>query len=343
MAVIRHNILGTSVEASNARQQYIQGVKLLKEDFLGPTTGDFIPGLPGTSQPLSTYDLFVVWHHIAMSLLTPQLEDALVLLPQGAVPRNAAHAGPVFLPWHRFMLALFEQQLQRVLGNPNFGLPYWDWAADGELSAAAQTTSAIWKDDCLGGGGDFTNPVVSTGPFSEDENWRVRIVTNVNGDLMVTDRPLFRLFLATIQPGTSISGVTLPTKTHVATALGEEDYDTLPWDYLAAGFRNTLEGWPGSGGSGLHNRVHHWVGGDMWPSTSPNDPVFYLNHCNVDRIWAAWLEKFGNVYLPVQTEPEELRGHRIDDAMHALISPPFTPRQMLEAGNLFSYDTLVVA
>ena len=28
---------------------------------------------------------------------------------------------------------------------------------------------------------------------------------------------------------------------------------------------------------------------DQWkPNTSPNDPVFFLNHCNVDRIWALW-------------------------------------------------------
>ena len=23
----------------------------------------------------------------------------------------------------------------------------------------------------------------------------------------------------------------------------------------------------------------------------PNDPVFYLNHCNVDRIWEGWMQK----------------------------------------------------
>jgi tyrosinase len=41
----------------------------------------------------------------------------------------------------------------------------------------------------------------------------------------------------------------------------------------------------------MHNRVHICIGGDMGSSTSPNnDPVFYLNHCNVDRIWAVWYE-----------------------------------------------------
>jgi tyrosinase len=31
---------------------------------------------------------------------------------------------------------------------------------------------------------------------------------------------------------------------------------------------------------------------------SPNDPVFFLHHCNVDRIWAAWEERYGASYAP---------------------------------------------
>jgi len=39
----------------------------------------------------------------------------------------------------------------------------------------------------------------------------------------------------------------------------------------------------------FHNSIHDFVGGDMsnvgW---SPNDPAFFLHHCNVDRFWAIW-------------------------------------------------------
>jgi tyrosinase len=38
---------------------------------------------------------------------------------------------------------------------------------------------------------------------------------------------------------------------------------------------------------GLHNQVHAWIGRGMGLASSPNDPVFYLHHCNVDRIWFA--------------------------------------------------------
>ena len=41
--------------------------------------------------------------------------------------------------------------------------------------------------------------------------------------------------------------------------------------------------------NGVHGGVHIWVGGSMSdPSTSPADPVFWLHHCNLDRLWWVW-------------------------------------------------------
>jgi tyrosinase len=37
-----------------------------------------------------------------------------------------------------------------------------------------------------------------------------------------------------------------------------------------------------------HAGAHNWVGGDMAGAESPRDPLFYLHHCNVDRLWAMW-------------------------------------------------------
>ncbi|MGH2707192.1 MAG: tyrosinase family protein, partial [Actinomycetota bacterium] len=68
---------------------------------------------------------------------------------------------------------------------------------------------------------------------------------------------------------------------------------------------------------------------------------FYLNHCNVDRIWAAWqAPRRIDSYLPDMTAPAALLGHRIDDDMYALLSDPVTPRQMLDVSDIYSYDTL---
>lgn len=38
----------------------------------------------------------------------------------------------------------------------------------------------------------------------------------------------------------------------------------------------------------LHNHVHNAVGGDMGTARSPNDPLFFLHHANIDRLWAQW-------------------------------------------------------
>ena len=121
-SVTRPNVVTNAA----ARAKYANGVKLLKAEFSGPTTTSL--GIPGPSAKVSTYDLFIVWHHVAMSTLTPATQN----------DRNAAHRGPVFLPWHRFMLRQLELNFQRVLSDATFGLPYWDWAADGQLSAAAR-------------------------------------------------------------------------------------------------------------------------------------------------------------------------------------------------------------
>jgi hypothetical protein len=47
-------------------------------------------------------------------------------------------------------------------------------------------------------------------------------------------------------------------------------------------FLNSLEQ------SNTHDNVHIWVGGTMADMTSPDDPVFYLHHAMVDKIWQEW-------------------------------------------------------
>jgi len=38
----------------------------------------------------------------------------------------------------------------------------------------------------------------------------------------------------------------------------------------------------------VHNPVHRAVGGDMMSASSPSDPIFWLHHANIDRIWWEW-------------------------------------------------------
>ena len=40
-----------------------------------------------------------------------------------------------------------------------------------------------------------------------------------------------------------------------------------------------------------HNQVHNWVGGIMKTMYSPTDPIFWLHHAEVDRLWHIWQKK----------------------------------------------------
>ncbi len=310
MAVTRKNIMSDK----SVRDAYVDGVLALKSEFLGPTTADL--GMAGPAEPISTYDLFTVWHHLAMMRMTPPAQ----------ADRNAAHSGPVFLPWHRLMLLLLQLQFQRVLGEREFGLPYWDWAADGDRPANEQPSAPIWTDDGVGGNGDPVDGPFGTGAY------RVRIESGPGGSLRKTNRGLRRDLATDID--------TLPSTADVQDALNQDTYDARPWDRSTLHFRNCLEGWRPNGPR-LHNRVHVWVGGDMGPATSPNDPVFHLNHCNVDRIWESWMTRHGRSYVPDASGPQDLAGHRLGDSMYSIfLQQPITPADLLEVSRFYAYDRL---
>ena len=319
MAVTRNNLLNNTP----IRDQYIRGVKLLKNDFL-------------RSNWPNTYDIFVIWHFYSMMTHTP---------PDTNDGRNAAHSGPAFLPWHRWMLILLENHLQRVLNDSNFGLPYWNWAIDGDLPLSQQPLSPLWSNDCMGGSGSPVN----NGPFAVG-SWQVNIEGSLdqNGNPVVvsTNRGLQR------ELGMDPLGPRLPTTSQIKTIVDANGtdviFDTFPWNQSSSGFRNSLEGWPN--GPSAHNRIHVWIGGDMAPATSPNDPAFYLNHCNVDRIWAGWQQIHNNPsYLPAANESSSLMYHRLDDLLYAItIDPLFdpiyqgnvTPANLIDTSSIYAYDTI---
>jgi tyrosinase len=60
------------------------------------------------------------------------------------------------------------------------------------------------------------------------------------------------------------------------------------------GQNNTDPVWQRAGGAKAllertpHDNVHVWIGGNMGTFMSPLDPIFWLHHCNIDRLWAEW-------------------------------------------------------
>jgi tyrosinase len=63
----------------------------------------------------------------------------------------------------------------------------------------------------------------------------------------------------------------MPSQTQVNNVMAETTWD---------GFRTRLEG--------IHNLVHVSVGGQMSTASSPSDPIFWLHHVVIDKIWADW-------------------------------------------------------
>ncbi|TFW35673.1 tyrosinase family protein [Massilia horti] len=47
-----------------------------------------------------------------------------------------------------------------------------------------------------------------------------------------------------------------------------------------------------------HNPVHDIIGGWMTTMESPVDPIFWLHHANIDRLWVAWVFAGGNRKMP---------------------------------------------
>lgn len=276
-----------------------------------------------------TYDMFIHLHHDAM------MRDCLMPNETGTF-RNSAHRGPAFGPWHRRYLRDLELQLQAVA--PGVTLPYWNWAADAALPNPAG--APLWTGNYIGGDGAGANDRVPNGPF---QNWTGLIMTP---QMTLVPRALPGIVR---RLGRDAQGLpTLPRNTDVANTLGETAYDSSPWSESqssAPSFRNRLEGWLQRTGDQptqrMHNRVHLWVGGDMLPGTSPNDPVFFLHHANIDRIWAQWYATHAAApYAPAAGGPP---GHSLNDTMFDLGTPGGTPASTLNhycLGYMYDDETL---
>lgn len=69
------------------------------------------------------------------------------------------HHTPDFLTWHRAYLRAFELALADAVGDPDFGLPYWDWTAAGTATLPPALTDDQYLDDA---GAQQDNPLQRT-------------------------------------------------------------------------------------------------------------------------------------------------------------------------------------
>ena len=68
-------------------------------------------------------------------------------------------------------------------------------------------------------------------------------------------------------------------------------------------------GYSGSAEWSGHNMIHGFVGGDMGRlDRAPNDPLFWMHHCNIDRIWTQWHSKNSDGLYPKPWRDEQFSG-----------------------------------
>lgn len=190
------------------------------------------------------------------------------------------HQSWYFPPWHRGYLMAIEKQLRVDIvaqgGPATWALPYWDYLGSREQASIPPA---------------FTAPKLPDGS---------------NNPLVVKQRYGPRGDGVIIVP-TATSIPVQPSKSHFATppvtdkCLGNDLYTGSSHETPLPGFGGPLTGFShgdeenGNLETDPHNNVHGYVGSSSATDDTPGlmsdpgmaalDPIFYLHHCNIDRLW----------------------------------------------------------
>jgi tyrosinase len=166
------------------------------------------------------------------------------------------HSSSFFLPWHRMYLLHFERivaaHVQRLGGPAEWALPYWNYSQ----GSASRALPLAFRNPQLADGSP--NPLyVAARSSAANAGSQILGARDVALDTCLRAP-------ATTTPGGFFGG---PPAAH---------FGLLP---------GALELTP-------HNAVHRQVGGWMTdPDLAALDPIFWLHHANIDRMWEVWLNR----------------------------------------------------
>ncbi|XP_028999068.1 5,6-dihydroxyindole-2-carboxylic acid oxidase-like isoform X2 [Betta splendens] len=218
-----------------------------------------------------------------------------------------SHEGPGFLTWHRFQLLQLERDMQDMLRDPAFALPYWNFAIGG-------SACDICTDDLMGARSSFDmNSLSSNSIFSQ---WRVVCESVDDYDTLGTVCNSTETSPIRRNPAGNVNRPMvqrLPEPKDIADCLQVGTFDTPPYYSTSSeSFRNTIEGYSAPQGNydpivrSLHNLAHLFLNGTGGQThLSPNDPIFVLLHTFTDAIFDEWLRRHSpdsNVY-PEENAP----------------------------------------
>jgi len=196
---------------------------------------------------------------------------------------DGAHFVPGFFSWHREYLNRFEKAIRVV--DSTLSLPYWDWS-----SGNNDDTTSVFTDDFMGPPGDSSNGNKIMSGYFVESGWVIHpeLDGGNNGSVLIRDSTL------------------LTSKLSQLSDYGIAAQDAVNGDNDFAAFLPGLEG--------PHGSIHMWVGGHMTSMTSPNDPIFFLHHANIDRLWSKWQQLHPG---PANYNPNDdgSYGSRLNDRM----------------------------
>jgi tyrosinase len=174
--------------------------------------------------------------------------------PPRAAWSTCQHGSFYFLSWHRMYLHFFERILRAASGDDALALPYWDYGR-----AEQRALPAMFRSPA-----DASN-VLFVAERAAAANAGAELpatAANDTGALVPIN------FFAEAPGASSFGGRRLAQPSHFSS------------------FPGALEQQP-------HNVVHVLIGGpDGWmsdPNLAARDPIFWLHHANIDRLWSRWL------------------------------------------------------
>jgi tyrosinase len=211
------------------------------------------------------------------------------------------HRSILFPTWHRAYLSLFEQALvnnalivaeqftgydreRYTLAARRLRIPYWDWAqlpADGEHAFPQLFTYRDVFVNSPNGPMNISNPLRSYNFRASEEH------EFIGGDETVR------------QPTFTVSGLQLLRSDLWTTLSSNQSYNSFSAEVLNDSDVNlnpiSLEA--------IHDKVHVLIGGHMAiVSQAAYDPIFWLHHANVDRLFAIYQEAYPEKWVAGSVE-----------------------------------------
>lgn len=223
---------------------------------------------------------------------------------------DIGHGDSHFLPWHRLYLLDLERLLQKV--NPAVTLPYWRFD---------KTAEQLFTEDFMGA----TEQIPNNTPFTQGWSDKLARFSSANpisgwkiGEVNGIRRAAYfdtineRAFGLPAEATPDPDDTAFKLINEIATlTLGGADSPAM-----GTRRRGTQDGFSEMEGT-PHGAAHTSFNGPINAvPVAPRDPLFFLLHCNVDRIWALWQFVFDRYEIrekesyPYQERLEILGGSR---------------------------------